>query len=95
MQRWSMPTFLSKKEGKGGTPKKEYLGDYLQEYESQSERFKENLSFLELYQLKEEISNSYSRRRGCMQHTLGRFFLPTFDGSPKDSAKSWVRKIER
>ena len=36
VQRWNMPTFLRKEEGKGGTPKEEALGDYLQEYESQS-----------------------------------------------------------
>ena len=29
-----------------------------------------------------------------MQHTLGRFSLPTFDGSAKDSAKSWVKKLD-
>ena len=34
LQSWNMPTFLSKKEGKGGTPKEESLGDYLKEYES-------------------------------------------------------------
>ena len=45
LQRWSMPTFLSKKEGKGGTPKEESIGDYLQEYESQSDRFKVHLNF--------------------------------------------------
>ena len=95
LQHWSMPTFLSKKEGKGGTPKEESLGDYLQEYESLSERFKIYLIFPDLFQLKEEISSSYSRRKGCMQHTLGRFSLPTFDGSPKESAKSWVRKLEK
>ena len=44
-QRCSMPTFLSKKGGRGGTPKEEYLGDYLQEYESQSERFKKESQF--------------------------------------------------
>ena len=29
-----------------------------------------------------------------MQHTLDRFFLPTFDGSPKSSTMSWVRKLD-
>ena len=53
-----------------------------------------HLSFPELCQLKEVRSRSYSRRKGCLLHTLGRFSLPTFDGSPKDSAKSWVRNID-
>ena len=38
--------------------KEESLGDYLQEYESLSERFKDNLSFLEFCQLKEARSNT-------------------------------------
>ena len=29
-----------------------------------------------------------------MQHTLGRNFLPTFDGSPESSTKSWVKKMD-
>ena len=29
-----------------------------------------------------------------MQDTLGRTFLPTYDGSPKSSAKSWVKKLD-
>ena len=30
-----------------------------------------------------------------MQHTLGRLFLPIFDGSPRSTAKSWVRKLDK
>ena len=89
-----MPTFLLKERGEGGAPKEESLGDYLQEYESQSERFKEHFSFPEFFQLQEARSNTYSGRKRCLQHTLGRFSLPTFDGSPKDSAKSWVKKLD-
>ena len=90
-----MPTFLAREEEEGDTPKEETLGDYLQEYESQSRRFKEHLSFQGFFQLKEEIRlNNYNKRRGCMQHTLGRFFLPTFDGSPKSTAKAWVKELD-
>ena len=86
LQCYNMPTFLSKEEGGEGTPKEENLGEYLQEYESQSKIFKYHLSFPNFYQLKEERrSYNYSRRRGCMQPTLGRLSLPTFDGSPKDN----------
>ena len=49
-----MPTFLAREEIEGETPKEETLGDYLQEYESQSRRFKENLNFQGFFQLKEE-----------------------------------------
>ena len=72
LQHCSMPTFLAREEAEGETPKEETLGDYLQEYESQSKRFKEHLSFLEFCQLKEERrSNRDMRRRECMQPTLG------------------------
>lgn len=29
-----------------------------------------------------------------LQHTMGRLFLPTFDGSSKRSAKAWVKKMD-
>ena len=29
-----------------------------------------------------------------MQHTLGRTFLPTFDGSPESSTKSWLERMD-
>lgn len=94
-QRCSRPTFLARGEEEGETPKEETLGDYLREYESQSKRFKEPLSFPKFFQIKEERrSNRTMSSRGCMQHTLGRNFLPTFDGSPESSAKSWVKKLD-
>ena len=37
--------FMTKKMEKGYVPRKETLGDYLQEYESQSKRFKDHLNF--------------------------------------------------
>ena len=48
----SIPTFLARGEAEGETPKEETLGDYLQEYESQSRSFREHLSFQEFCQLK-------------------------------------------
>ena len=94
LQCGTMPTFLAREE-EVETLKEETLGDYLQKYESQSRRFKEHLSFQEFCQLKEDrrLSN-YNRIRVCKHHTLGRIFLPTFDGSPQSSANSWVRKID-
>ena len=83
-QHSTMPTFLARGNEVGETQKEENLGDYLLEYESQYYRFKEHLNFQGFCQIKENIrSNNHNRSKGCMQHTFGRFFLPTFDGSPK------------
>ena len=46
LQCCNMPTFLIRGRGEGGAPKKGILGEYLQEYEYQPERFREHLSFL-------------------------------------------------
>lgn len=95
LQHGTMPTFLARGKEEGDTPKEETLGDYLQEYESQSRRFKEHLNFQRFCQLKEDRRpNNQNRRRGRMQHTLGGFFLPTFDGSPKSTVKAWVKKLD-
>ena len=29
-----------------------------------------------------------------LQRTMGRFFLPSFDGSPKCTNKAWVEKLD-
>ena len=42
LQWGTMPTFFAREEEEGETPKEETLGEYLQEYESQSRRFKEH-----------------------------------------------------
>ena len=47
IQHGTMHTFLAREEEEGETPKEHTLGDYLQEYESQSKIFKEHLSFPE------------------------------------------------
>ena len=45
LQRSTSHMFMASEMEKGDVPKKETLGDYLQEYESQSKRFKDHLSF--------------------------------------------------
>ena len=65
------------KRKKGGVPKKETLGEYLREYEAQSKELKDNLNFQGFYKIKEDISTKEK------QQGVGRFFLSTFDGSPK------------
>ena len=54
IQHGTMPTFLAREEEEGDTPKEETLGEYLQEYESQSRRFKEHLNFQVFFQFKGE-----------------------------------------
>ena len=66
--------FMTNEMEKGDVPKKETLGDYLQEYESQYKRFKDHLKFQGFCNIKEERS---TRKK---QHGVGRFFLSTFDG---------------
>ena len=46
-QRSTMPTFLAV--GNGGFQEQETLEDYFLEYESQSQRFKDHLSFQEFF----------------------------------------------
>ena len=79
----------------GDAPKEETLGDYLQEYESQSQRFKEHLNFQGFCQLKENRRPSnHNRNKRCKKHNVGRFFLSNFDGSPKRSARAWVEELD-
>ena len=79
--------FNTREMEKGDVPKQETLGDYLQEYESQSKRFKDHLNFQGFFKIKEERST-----RG-KQHDVGRLFLSTFYGSAKCSARAWVEKL--
>ena len=69
-------------------PKKETFGDYLQEYEPQSKGFKYHLNFQGFFKIKEERSTR-SKKDG-----VGRFFLSTFDGSPKCPARVWVKEMD-
>ena len=76
------PTFIARNMEEENTPREETLCDYLQEYESQSWRFKEHLDFQGFCQLKED------RRSG--NHNIskrGRIFLSNFDGSAKCTAQ--------
>ena len=79
----------------GNVPKKETLGDYLQEYESQSKRFKDHLNFQGFWKIKEDQRPSaHSRSIRSKQQGAGRFFLFTFDGSPKCLARAWVKELD-
>ena len=89
-----MPSFLSGKE------KKETLGNYFEEYESQPQRFKEHLSFQEFFRIKDGRRNDSNQREGklmqgsALQRSMVGFFFPTFDGTPKHTTKAWVEKLD-
>ena len=89
--RSKMPTFMVVE--KEGFQEKEHLEDYFMEYESQTQRFKDHLSFQEFFQIKDNRRPMHHNRGGGFiqnhdrHHTMGRFVLPNFDGSSKCSAK--------
>ena len=70
------------------------------EYESQSHRFKDHLSFQEFFHIKDNRRPRHHNRVGGfiqnydLHHTMGIFFLPNFDGSSKCTTKSWVEKLD-
>ena len=72
----------------GDVPKRDTLGDYFQEYETQSEELKDHLNFQGFFQMKEERS---TRRK---KQGEGIFFLSTFDGSPLYPARAWVKELD-
>ena len=76
------------------------MGDYFPEYQSYGQEFGEALTFHDFVQLKKD-SRPRNQNRGVRytqdgdaQHTVANFFLPTFDGSSKCSAKAWVEKLD-
>ena len=93
-----MPTFLAM--GNEGFQEQESLEDYFMEYESQTQRFKDHLSFQEFFQIKDNRRPKHHNRSGGFIHnhdlhrTMGILFLPNFYGSFKCTAKSWVEKLE-
>ena len=93
-----MPTFLAM--GNDGPQEKASLEDYFEEYESQNQRFIDQLSFQEFYHLKEKRRPRYQHRDGGFtqnhdrRHSMGRLFLPNFDGSSKISTKAWVENLD-
>ena len=61
-QRILLPTFTARRMEEEDAPREETLSDYLQEYESQSWRFKKHLDFQGFFQLKEDRrSNNHNK----------------------------------
>ena len=84
-----MPIFIAREMEEEDALKEETLIDYLQEYESQSWRFKEHLNFQGFFQIKEN-----RRPKNHNRSIRGRFFLPNFDGSSKCTAKDWIEQLD-
>ena len=72
-QRSQMPRSTKRKLKEEEMPRRETLSNFLQEYESQTEKFRDNITFKGFCKIKVE------RRK---LHDMDRFSLSTFDGSP-------------
>ena len=93
-----MPTYLVvENEGPQEQASIEY---YFEEYESQNQRFKDHLMFQEFCHLKDKRRPRHQHRDGGFthnhnrHHSMGRLFLPNFDGSSTNSTKELVEKLD-
>ena len=66
-------------------PKRRTLSDLLQEYEYQTERFKNHTNFQEFFKIQVEERK---------QKDVDRFLLSTFEGSPTCLARAWVKELD-
>ena len=97
-----MPTFLVVDTGVGVQQEQEpaHMGDYFAEYQAYGQEFKDALTFHDFVLLKRDSRPRHHHRGnrhsqdGDMHRTVGRFHLPTFDGSSNSSAKAWVKKLD-
>ena len=84
-QRSHMPRFSMRERKEEGMPKRETLSAFLQEYESQTQKFRDHIPFPEFCKIKV---------KRIKQHDGGRFLLSTFDGSPTCLARAWVEELD-
>lgn len=67
-------------------------------WESMGEDFKATLPFRDYCQLKQNEKGRYSGGLSIesleLQHTIGRMYFPTYDGSAKCTARAWVEKLD-
>ena len=81
----TMPNFLAVENE--GPQEQASLEDYFVEYKSQNQKFKDHLSFQEFCHLMDKRIPRHQYRDGGFfhnhdrHHSIGRFFLPKFDGS--------------
>ena len=84
-QHSHMPIFSMRKMEEEGMARRETLSDFLQEYESQTQKFRDHIHFPKFCNIKVKRNK---------QHDMGRFLLSTFDGSPTCSARAWVEELD-
>ena len=91
-----MPTFLDVENER--QQEQASLEDYFVEYDSQSQIFKDHLSFQYFFHLKDRRRPRQQYRDGGFfhnrHHTMGRLFFPKFDGSSSSFSKAWVEKLD-
>ena len=66
-------------------PKRKTLSEFLHEYESQNERFRDHTNFQKFYKIQVEESK---------KQDADRFLLSTFAGSPTCLAGAWVKELD-
>ena len=80
-----MPRFSMREMEEEGMTRRETLSDFLQEYESQTQNFRDHITFREFFKI--EVKRS-------KQHDMDRFLLSNFDGSPTCFARAWVEELD-
>ena len=80
-----MASFSIREEEGGGIPKKGTLRGFLHEYESQTQEFRDHITFSEFCKI---------MVRRSKQHDEDIFLLSIFDGSPTCSARACIEELD-
>ena len=80
-----MPIISMREMEEGGMTRRETLSGFMQEYESQTQKFRDHIIFPEFCKVKVER---------IKQHDMDKFLLSTFDGSPTRSSRAWVEDLD-
>ena len=80
-----MSSFAMREREEEGMPKRGTLSGFLHEYESQTQKFRDHITFPEFFKVKV---------RRNKQHNMDIFLLSIFDGSLTFSAKAWVEELD-
>ena len=80
-----MPSLAMREIKEEGMIKRGTLSGFLNEYESQTQRFRDHITFPEFCKI---------MVRRSKQHDEDRFLLSVFDGSPTCLAKAWIEELD-
>ena len=80
-----MANFSMRREEEEEMPKKGTLRGFLHEYESQTQRFRDHITFPEFCKI---------MVRRSKKHDEDIFLLSIFDGSPTCSARAWIEELD-